>query len=145
MDWCSSPCSQFDRTLVMRGLPLIYLYNKYRLREKSRHGDIVARYGGDEFLAFLPKTGMLDAAVFATRLQEGIGESPFLFHGALLNVSVSIGFCSTVGLGIYDVASVLEVADKSMYYEKHLKKLQAQTPAAVTGKEGNKLASPSTD
>ena len=62
------------------------------LREILRETDMIVRWGGEEFLAFLPaipKSGLEDVA---RRLLNGISETSIEFQGTTLSVNVSIGF-----------------------------------------------------
>ena len=42
------------------------------LKENTRVGDIIARYGGDEFVLLLPETGEVDARTIAERIRRGV-------------------------------------------------------------------------
>jgi diguanylate cyclase (GGDEF)-like protein len=87
----------------------------HRLRSNVRPQDTVARLGGDEFAVAAPRitAGALDGLVarIAAALQE-----PYLVHGCLLPVPVSIGIhLATPG----DPAdAVLRRADQAMYAVK---------------------------
>ncbi|MFA9460516.1 putative bifunctional diguanylate cyclase/phosphodiesterase [Thiohalorhabdus sp. Cl-TMA] len=62
------------------------------LHEALRRGDVLARYGGDEFLALLPETGSEQAYMVAQRLLEAtdglVLDTP---EGARVRATVSIG------------------------------------------------------
>jgi diguanylate cyclase (GGDEF)-like protein len=62
------------------------------LREILRETDMIVRWGGEEFLAFLPAVprGMLDDV--ARRLLDGISALAIDYQGIKLSVNVSIGF-----------------------------------------------------
>jgi len=62
------------------------------LREILRETDMIVRWGGEEFLAFLPAVprGSLDEV--ARRLLAGIPERAIDYQGTRLSVNVSIGF-----------------------------------------------------
>lgn len=62
------------------------------LREILRETDMIVRWGGEEFLAFLPAIpkGGLDEV--ARRLLNGIAATRIAFQGTPLSVNVSIGF-----------------------------------------------------
>ena len=58
------------------------------LRRTLRQSDVLCRYGGEEFLAVLPRTTTEDAAILATRLYVAVGEAGQQYE---LPVTVSIG------------------------------------------------------
>jgi diguanylate cyclase (GGDEF)-like protein len=82
-----------------------------------RTNDIVARYGGDEFVVIMPDTPEDRAREVAQRVVSGI-----LATGhRLSNGEVSIG--ASAGLGVYPddgrtAASLLQAADARMYEAK---------------------------
>jgi diguanylate cyclase (GGDEF)-like protein len=62
------------------------------LREILRETDMIVRWGGEEFLAFLPAIPRSGLDEVARRLLTGISASAIEFQGQALSVDVSIGF-----------------------------------------------------
>ncbi len=61
-------------------------------RQSCRKGDVVGRYGGDEFLFVLPESGLDAAWEFADRFRRKVEQQPFrLPEGKFLSVNVSLG------------------------------------------------------
>ncbi len=90
-----------------------------------RESDIVARYGGDEFLIVLPGAGAQEAEAMAQRLHETVeAYNPDLVHAQLgdLRLGVSIGFSCFPAQG-QDCATLISAADTHMYREKTNHKL----------------------
>jgi len=90
-----------------------------------READIVARYGGDEFLIVLHGVGASEAETMSRRLQESVaGYDPGLVHERLgsLRLGVSIGYGCFPHEG-RDCASLLSAADSHMYRNKTERKL----------------------
>lgn len=79
---------------------------------------VVARFGGDEFVALLPGAGVEEAAAMAERAQAAIAE-PFEMGEQTVHATVSIGV-TTSEFGYLDAADVLRDADLAMYRAKSL-------------------------
>ena len=62
------------------------------LREILRETDMIVRWGGEEFLAFLPAIPASGLDEVARRLLNGISETSIEFQGTTLSVNVSIGY-----------------------------------------------------
>ena len=62
------------------------------LREILRETDMIVRWGGEEFLAFLPAIPKSGLDEVARRLLNGISETGVDFQGTTLKVNVSIGY-----------------------------------------------------
>src|SRR5947199_10618669 len=48
------------------------------LEQKCRQSNVVARYGGDEFIILMPETGVEQAQILAERLRLWISTDPML-------------------------------------------------------------------
>jgi diguanylate cyclase (GGDEF)-like protein len=62
-----------------------------RLRSRVREEDVVARFGGEEFLVILPDTGASGAATAAEDLREAVAAQPFPVGRIALPLTVSVG------------------------------------------------------
>ena len=84
-----------------------------------RSSDVLGRYGGEEFCAFLPNTTESDALGLAERIRSGIEASPIQLGLAVtLKTTVSIGVADSVRAG-YDFKGLLATADSAMYGAKN--------------------------
>ena len=95
------------------------------LRALSRHAhtlirrtDVLARWGGEEFVLLLPNTPLGMAATSLERLREHFYATPLVVRGIHLPVSFSAGL--TEHLRGETVAQTLERADKLCYQAKTL-------------------------
>ncbi|MBL0347066.1 diguanylate cyclase [Candidatus Villigracilis affinis] len=88
------------------------------LAEFTRTGDIVCRYGGEEFLVVFPNTKEQDAFLIADRLRVSIQESLIYVDRHVISITVSAGISEFPTHGQYE-ALILESADKALYHAKY--------------------------
>lgn len=88
------------------------------LAEFTRTGDIVCRYGGEEFLVAFPNTKEGDAFFIADRLCESIQRTPIYVDHHTISITISAGISEFPTHGHYE-GLILETADKAMYHAKH--------------------------
>jgi diguanylate cyclase (GGDEF)-like protein len=84
------------------------------LEQKSRQSNVVARYGGDEFIILMPETGPDQAQVLAERLRQWIATDPML---AEHHITGSFGVASFPTHG-FSIEDIIRVADAGMYVSK---------------------------
>jgi diguanylate cyclase (GGDEF)-like protein/PAS domain S-box-containing protein len=88
------------------------------LQATVRLADTVARWGGEEFAVLLPETGMGDAAQFAERLRQRLGD--IVHHlpgGVTLSVTCSIGVAQFDSVSLSDTAFFAS-ADTALFQAK---------------------------
>jgi diguanylate cyclase (GGDEF)-like protein len=61
------------------------------LRNGLREGDLVARWGGEEFAICLPETDVAEASMLAERLRVAIEKNPLAIEGSSIGMTTSIG------------------------------------------------------
>ena len=84
------------------------------LEQKSRQSNVVARYGGDEFIVLMPETGAEQAQVLAERLRQWLATDPMLSEH---NITGSFGVASFPMHG-FSIEDIIRVADAGMYVSK---------------------------
>jgi diguanylate cyclase (GGDEF)-like protein len=84
------------------------------LEQKSRQSNVVARYGGDEFIILMPETGPEQAQVLAERLRQWINTDPMLSEH---HITGSFGVASFPTHG-FSIEDIIRVADAGMYVSK---------------------------
>jgi two-component system, cell cycle response regulator len=86
------------------------------LKDHTRVQDVIARYGGDEFLLLLPDTTAVDARVISERIRERIASLRWDVSGHSISIGVGTGV-STAGSGS-SIATLLAESDAKLYDAK---------------------------
>ncbi len=89
-----------------------------RLQRISRSHDIVARFGGEEFVLLLPTACAAIADTVLQRARDDLKSSPVEFDSRLIEVGFSAGICE-IGPGLDQLEPVLSAADAALYRAKH--------------------------
>lgn len=84
-----------------------------------RHGAIVGRYGGDEFVAILPGADRDLAEQYREAVLDSLSRSPLLDHKTGATVPVTV----TIGIAVFpddtnDARDLIPLADAAMYVER---------------------------
>lgn len=91
------------------------------LADSARATTLVARYGGDEFVAVLSDSGPDGAEHYIERVEEGVGDDPVLSdHGVTVSVGVATFDPEVMDQG----EDLLEAADRGMYEKKESRSLR---------------------
>jgi len=95
---------------ILRGMAALIVKN-------VRSSDRVVRYGGEEFLCFLPETDGERAMALAEKVRKLVAGHTIIWSGQSLRVTVSIGVASFPVDGD-DAAQLIEIADQRLYAAK---------------------------
>jgi diguanylate cyclase (GGDEF)-like protein len=87
------------------------------VQAKLRNTDVIARYGGDEFVVLLPETNGKGGLELSERIRAAVAASQFEIQDAAVTSTVSVGITSYPDDG-GSVVALLEKADKAMYRAK---------------------------
>ena len=85
------------------------------LEQRCRQSNVVARYGGDEFIILMPETGVDQAQILAERLRLWVANDPMLNEH---HITGSFGVGSFPMHG-FQVEDIIRVADAGMYVSEH--------------------------
>ncbi|HSI45880.1 MAG TPA: GGDEF domain-containing protein [Methylophilus sp.] len=95
------------------------------IRAALRGGDVIGRYGGEEFCILLPNTGEQEAMVLAERIRRTIEVTPVSIAGVesmsadthAIKCTVSVGAVSSETVG-YALEGMFAAADQNLYKAK---------------------------
>ncbi len=88
-----------------------------RAREITRSLDVVGRYGGEEFVIFLPDTNLSAARRLAERFRKAVMDEPFETEAGALRVTISAGVAEMKEEDT--LQSLLARADAALYRAKN--------------------------
>jgi len=87
-------------------------------RQVLREGDVLLRYGGEEFLIVLPGAGRDDLVQMAERVRRAVAEAEITEAGQRIPVTVSIGGSGLPDNNATKPQDLIVVADAAMYASK---------------------------
>jgi diguanylate cyclase (GGDEF)-like protein len=87
------------------------------VQAELRYTDVLARYGGDEFIVLLPETPEKGASEVAERIRDAVAGFPLELDTKRLTCTVSIGVASHPADG-NSLDAVVARADRAMYEAK---------------------------
>lgn len=89
-----------------------------QIKKLLRPYDSIYRYGGEEFLIFMPDTNLEQAQVVAERLRVGIAELRIPFERFQTKVQVTASFGVTAFTEYRTVEESIDLADEAIYKAK---------------------------
>lgn len=87
------------------------------LKRRARASDLVARWGGEEFLVLLPDTSPEGAQQVGEQLRLAVQEAPFRWQDTAIPVTVSIG-AAAWSSGPFHANALIASADGALYQAK---------------------------
>jgi diguanylate cyclase (GGDEF)-like protein len=82
-----------------------------------RKQDVCARWGGEEFLLFLPETNLKGGLTISEKIRKEIANTKIKYKDVTLKISMTFGVC--VYNKLVDVNKCILKADKALYEGKH--------------------------
>lgn len=87
-------------------------------RKVLRVNDILGRYGGDEFVVFLPRTALPTAIQIAERLRQKLTERSLQIDEQNIDITASFGVFAAAADRIVQIDMLLRLADQALYKAK---------------------------
>ena len=88
------------------------------LKTNLRKGDILVRYGGEEFIALLPGASTKSIKRVAEKIRRYIEEHTIRHNSQDIKITISIGGTSFPEIECEDTDKLVEIADKALYEAK---------------------------
>ncbi len=88
------------------------------IQQVLRDGDVLMRYGGEEFLIVLPGAGHDDVVQLAERVRRAVAETEIVETNQRISVTVSIGGSGLPDKNATDAEDLIVMADAAMYTSK---------------------------
>ncbi|MDH3974637.1 MAG: diguanylate cyclase [Deltaproteobacteria bacterium] len=86
--------------------------------KEIRAADFAARYGGEEIVVLLPKTGKVNALMLGDRIRKRIEETKLRHNGKSFNLTISGGLAS-YPIDAINLIELIQFADKALYRAKN--------------------------
>ncbi|ALQ52300.1 sensor domain-containing diguanylate cyclase [Nitrosomonas ureae] len=88
------------------------------IQKEARSGDILARWGGEEFLIFLPETQLTDAIAIADRMRKRITTIQIsIDNDEKVSFTASFGVATTQDINV-SLNELIAQADRQLYHAK---------------------------
>ena len=87
-------------------------------RSSLRQGDILFRYGGEEFVAVLPAASTEDLQIIAERLRKRIEDNALSDDAKVVRVTVSIGGAAYPNQNVDNMDLLIQLADEALFKAK---------------------------
>jgi len=88
------------------------------IRSCLREGDVLMRYGGEEFCVLLPAATADGAHLLAERIRQTISLIPFAARDVPIRLTASIGIAATEQGNQQTIEALLDAADHALYLAK---------------------------
>jgi two-component system cell cycle response regulator len=107
---------------ILRDLGSLFL-------KRTRSVDLIARYGGDEFVMLVPVLSPSEVETLAHRIASEIGSAQWIFGTEIFSVGVTTGISCSSLLEEPTVAQLISAGDRDLYKNKWLRKNPDQDPS----------------
>jgi len=99
-----------------------------RIREQVRAEDLVARFGGEEFVLVMRGARTSDAVALTDRIRQRVAVAPIRVPGGEVPVTVSAGVAHVGEAGVESAGDLFALADRRLYTAKRLGRNQVVGP-----------------
>ncbi len=86
--------------------------------EQMRKEDLLARFGGEEFIMLLRETPSQAAENWAERVRQTVMQHPFTYQNNSIPTTISIGLCTQRIQSSDSLSNLIRIADDALYLAK---------------------------
>lgn len=86
--------------------------------KQLREGDVLVRYGGEEFLCILPGASAEDTGKISERIRFAIEASTIQDRDHTVSCTISAGYCALPSTTAKDEHALVQAADEALYFAK---------------------------
>jgi two-component system, cell cycle response regulator len=108
---------------------------------RTRHEDLIARYGGDEFVMVVASKSPTEIERIAGRLGDEISLMQWTFNATTIQVGISSGLASSALLDRPSLDLLLEAGDRDLYKNKWLRAHPEADPSLYAYDRGGPVRS----
>ena len=103
----------------------------------TRQQDLVARYGGDEFVMLVRNADPREVEAIAARIAAAVAESGWSFETNEYHVGVTTGIACSVLVDVPSVSQLLSACDRDLYKNKWMRKNPDRDPGLYEYESGH--------
>jgi diguanylate cyclase (GGDEF)-like protein len=89
---------------------------------RTRHEDLIVRYGGDEFVMLIRNLAPPEVETLAVRMASAISDERWNFDGATVGIGVTTGIACSSLLEHPTISQLLNAGDRDLYKNKWVKR-----------------------
>jgi diguanylate cyclase (GGDEF)-like protein len=105
-----------------------------KIQEELRDSDFSGRFGGEEFVVFMPETDLEPALLVAERIRLAVQSLDFSHLGSELKITLSLGV-ATLDAECANIDTLLDQSDRALYAAKNAGRNQSKTWPLCTPKQ----------
>ncbi|HMV42652.1 MAG TPA: GGDEF domain-containing protein [Leptospiraceae bacterium] len=96
----------------------ILTYTAETAKKNLREKDLIARFGGEEFVVILEDVSSQESYLLSEKLRDAIAKNEYFTGNESVHCSISIGVASTEVCNTYNLYELIDIADKALYKAK---------------------------
>jgi diguanylate cyclase (GGDEF)-like protein len=96
---------------------------------RTRHEDIIARYGGDEFVLLVASAALKEVEQLANRLAREVARLEWQFDDEVVRIGVTLGVASSALLDRPTISQLINAGDRDLYKNKWVRRHPELDPA----------------